>query len=454
MEFQLKISKYSKRGHGLASLQKTPDSPLSNAEVVGSVVGDTVLVEIGKKKKKVYSTTLKEIIDPSSDRVLPRCKHVGACGGCTWQQKNYSAQLRVKRDQVAALFAKKPLPIIPSEDPWRYRNKMEYTFSQNKDGDKFLGLIIARSKGRVVNLEECHLTASWFIDVLASVREWWNQSPLKAYHTYSNRGTLRTLTLREGKRMGGKMVFITISGNPEYTINKTELTTFKEAVLKALPGETPSIFLRIQRIAKGTPTAFYEMHLHGPDLIEEILHVNSRPLIFKISPDSFFQPNPLQAEKLYSHALKLADPQPTDIVFDLYCGTGTLGIVFAPYVKKVIGIELSPYAICDAEQNIKANNISNFTLHKGDVGAVLSHIIDCPDLAIIDPPRSGLEPSALKHLIRLLPKKILYISCNPLTQSQNISELLPHGYTLKTLQPIDQFPHTYHLENIALLEKS
>ena len=454
MEFQIKISKYSKRGHGLGSVQKTPESPPSSAEVVGTVIGDTALAEVGKKKKKIYSTTLKEIVIPSRDRVVSRCKYVGTCGGCTWQQKDYQAQLKTKETQVETLFGKKPFSIIPVEDPWHYRNKMEYTFSQNKEGEKFLGLIIARSKGRVLNLEECHLTSSWFIKVLGAVRKWWMASPLKAYHAYSDKGTLRTLTLREGKRTGDKMVFITISGNPDYMINKTEIEAFKRAVLKALPGETPSLFLRIQRIAKKAPTKFYEMHLHGPDFIEEVLHVNERELTFKISPDSFFQPNPLQAEKLYTQALKLADPRPTDTIFDLYCGTGTLGITFAPYVKKVIGIELSPYAICDAKVNIKENNFSNIILHQGEVGAVLSHLNLSADLVIIDPPRSGLDPTAIKHLIRLAPKKILYISCNPLTQSQNISELISKGYTLKTLQPVDQFPHTYHLENIAVLNRS
>ncbi|MCP5504920.1 MAG: 23S rRNA (uracil(1939)-C(5))-methyltransferase RlmD [Chlamydiales bacterium] len=454
MEFQIKISKYSKRGHGLGTLQKNPDSPFVSAEVVGTVVGDTALAELGKKKKKIYSTTLKEIVIPSGDRVTPRCKHAGTCGGCTWQQKAYLAQLQTKEKQIETLFGKKPLPIIPAEEPWHYRNKMEYTFSQNKEGKKFLGLIIARSKGRVLNLEECHLTSPWFIEVLTAVRHWWEKSSLKAYHAYTDQGTLRTLTLREGKRTGDKMVFITISGNPDFMINKTEIESFKKAVLDALPDESPSVFLRIQRIAKGTPTTFYEMHLHGPDLIEETLHVKGRELTFKISPDSFFQPNPFQAEKLYTEALKLADPEPSATFFDLYCGTATLGIVFAPYVKKVVGIELSPYAICDAEVNIQENNLSNITLHKGDVGKVLSQLSEAADIAIIDPPRSGLDPTAIKNLIKLSPKKIVYISCNPLTQSQNISELIAAGYSLKALQPVDQFPHTHHLENIAVLEKS
>lgn len=453
MEYQIKIQKYSKRGHGLGTLKKTPDSPEAPAEVVGTVIGDTAHVELGKKKKRIYSTTLKEIIVPSSDRVAARCKHVGTCGGCTWQQKSYEAQLKTKEAHIETLFGEKSLPIIPAKEPWHYRNKMEYTFSQNKEGDKYLGLIIARSKGRVLNLEECHLTSPWFIEVLKSVRAWWQESSLLAYHTYSDRGTLRTLTLREGKRTGEKMAFLTISGNPDFMIHKTALEGFKQAVLEALPGENPSIFLRIQRIAKGTPTTFYEMHLDGPDLIEETLSVKGKELRFKISPDSFFQPNPLQAEKLYTRALELAEPKATDTVFDLYCGTGTLGIVFAPYVKEVIGIELNPYAICDGELNIAANELLNITLKKGDVGALLKQVETPPDLAIIDPPRSGLDPTALKHLVRLSPKKILYISCNPTTQAQNISVLKEAGYALKALQPVDQFPHTYHLENIAILQK-
>lgn len=451
MEFPITISNYSKKGHGLGTFQKSPHSPPAVAEVSHTVVGDTALVELGKKKKKHYLATLKEIITPSVDRQEIRCKHAPICGGCTWQQKNYEAQLKAKTSYIETLFGKKPLPIIPAKMPWHYRNKMEYTFSQNKGGEKFLGLIMARSKKRVINLEECYLSPPWFIQVLKGVRSWWEKSPLKAYHPYTDQGTLRTLTLREGKNTGDKMAFITISGNPDFMMNKTELESFKQSVLASLPEETPSIFLRIQRAVKGSPTTFYEMHLHGPDMIRETLHISGRSLTFNISPDSFFQPHLSQAENLYARALKLADPKQTDTLFDLYCGTATLGILFSPYVKKVVGIEQNPYALCDAEINIEENNCSNITLYKGDVGNVLSQLRETADIAIIDPPRSGLDPTALKHLIQLAPKKIIYISCNPLTQSQNISQLLTEGYTLDALQPVDQFPHTHHIENIAVL---
>lgn len=442
MELQVKIQKYSKRGHGLAPLEDRP----SHAEVVGSVIGDTALVELGKKKKKTYSTTLLKILNPSQDRVQPRCKHVGVCGGCTWQQKRYEAQLALKQERLRSLYPIEPLPLVPCDRPFEYRNKMEYSFSQNRDGEKFLGLMIARSKGRVLNLEECHLTPPWFIEVLKAVRAWWEESPLKAYHMYSDTGTLRTLTLREGK-----MVILTISGNPEYCLSSKDIHFFKAAVRSVV--SDASLYLRIQRIAKGKPTEFYEMHLGGPEQVEETLEVLGRKLTFKISPDSFFQPNSRQAEKLYSRALEIAKPEEGDTVFDLYCGTATLGIVFSPYVKKVVGIELSPYAVCDAEVNRGVNGIQNMTVYRGDVGERLALISEKADLVILDPPRSGLHPTALKHLIRLSPKKILYISCNPATQSENLTVLIEAGYVLKEAQGVDQFPHTVHLESIALLEK-
>lgn len=445
---EVKISHYSKRGHGLGA------AGTGEAEVAGTVVGDQVLVAIGKRRKKKQGATLLEVLVPSPDRVAPRCKHAGICGGCAWQQLSYAAQLKTKQERLEQLFSPSPLPLIPCESRWAYRNKMEFSFSQNKNGDRFLGLIIGRSRGHVLNLEECFLTSSWFIHVVSAVRSWWEESGLQAYHPPTDSGSLRTLTLREGKRTGDKMVFLTVSGNHDYFVNKGQLQAFKEAVERALPDENPSLFMRIQRIAKGKPTEFYEMHLGGPDHIQETLQIKGRQMDFHISPASFFQPNTFQAERLYARALELVGPAPTDTVFDLYCGTATLGIIFAPYVKKVVGMELCPYAVCDAKVNVELNQLTNVVIRKGDVGTLLAHCSDAPDLCIIDPPRSGLDPTALKHLERLCPKKILYISCNPATQSENISRLLEAGYTLKTTQGVDQFPHTPHIENIAILLKT
>lgn len=348
-EITLTIDSYSKRGHGLGLVEKT------QVEVPKTVIGDTLKVILGGRKKGKRAGTLLEILKSSEDRTEPRCVHAQECGGCTSQQITYRAQLRNKENHVKALFAPYPEatfhPIIPSDTPWHYRNKMEFSFSQNKEGEKFLGLMIARSRGRVLNLTECHLTNPWFADVLKIVRTWWEATTLSAYHPPSDKGTLRTLTIREGKQTGEKMIILTISGNPDYFINNAQLATFK----KALESYHASLYLRIHRIAKGVPTDFYEMSLSGPQTITENYHINNRSYTFHISPSSFFQPNTHQAEKLIEKALAFASPTPEMLVYDLYCGTATLGIIFAPYVKKVIGVELNPYAVCDAEQNIETN---------------------------------------------------------------------------------------------------
>jgi 23S rRNA (uracil1939-C5)-methyltransferase len=214
--------------------------------------------------------------------------------------------------------------------------------------------------------------------------------------------------------------------------------------------------LRIHQTKKGSPTHFYEMHLSGPDHIVEKLHLKGGSLTFKISPASFFQPNTLAAEKLYDTAISMLPQCAT--VYDLYCGTGTLGMIAARHVQQVIGIELSSEAIIDAEANLLQNQIGNMTLHQGDVGKVIARLMSephfiPPDAVIVDPPRAGLDPLALQLLKKILPKTIVYISCNPLTQAENVAELQSAGYKLMRLQPLDQFPHTYHIENIALLER-
>ncbi len=262
---------------------------------------------------------------------------------------------------------------------------------------------------------------------------------------------MRTLTLREGKRTGQKMIFLTISGNHKDFLNGDHLKTFTKEVLSLFPKENPSLFLRIQHARKDKPTTFYEMHLHGESLLKEILAVKGRFYPFYLSPSSFFQPHPFQAERLYSKALELAQLTPSMRVYDLYAGGAILGILAAFYVKKVISIEMCPNAICDARINIEANHISNLHLIQGDVEKVLKEFQLSADLVILDPPRAGLGKKVIFELLRLRPNKILYISCNPRTQKEDVELLVKGGFYLKDLIPIDQFPHTPHIETIALL---
>lgn len=433
-ELEFEIERYNSKGHGVGHHND------KKIEVMSTTVGDRVRTEVLKKRKGIYLSQLQEILTPSCDRVEPRCKHVGMCGGCSLQQLSYPKQLELKSNLIRELFPNAEIaPIIPCKSPWAYRNKMEYSFSENKAGERFFGLIIARSRGRVINLEECHLTSPWFIETLKQVKSWWDATTLKAYHHYSNTGTLRNLTLREGIQTGDKMVILTVSGHPDYAPTQSDLDSFKALF------STESVFLKIHQIQKGKPTQFFEVNLCGPEHLTEKLN----DYTYKISPSAFFQPNTLQAERLYEAAVKMPSLSKDSIVFDLYCGIASFGMTFAPHVKTVFGIELNPYAVFDARQNLEMNQIKNMEVRQGDVGIVLLELTETPDLVIIDPPRSGLEERAIKLLLELKPPQILYVSCNPKTQARDI-ELLD-GYTLQKVQSVDQFPHTPHLENIAYL---
>lgn len=460
MEDQVRIEQLNRRGWGVGFRGALAEP----VEVIGALPGDLVSICLHKKKRGQWRAGLLKVIQPSSLRVESRCGHVPTCGGCTWQQMAYSAQLAEKENRVKKIFSpfmQKIQPIIPCEDPWHYRNKMEFSFSQNQVGKRFLGLMIAGSKGHVLPLSECHLVSPWFISVLKQVHGWWEQSGLLAYRR-NDSGTLRTLTLREGKRTKDKLVMLTVSGHPAYAPHQGQLKSFIEAVHSSVPHEDHarlSLFLRIQQIHKGSPTQFYEMHLAGPDhLLEKMSFCLDRPieLTFKISPTAFFQPNPLQAEKLYAAALQMVS-FPKRCVFDLYAGTATLSMIIAPFAEKVTAIELNPYACLDAQANKEFNQLNNLEIICGDVGKtveVLRKRSDFvpPDLVVIDPPRMGLDETALSHLMGLGSKEILYISCNPETQILNIQRFMQKGYALVHVQPVDQFPHTPHIENIALLK--
>ena len=450
------IKHFTAKGYGVALMERG-NAPPVEVEIAHTLPGDQILFELTRKKRSPKKGRLLEIVTPSQDRVEPRCEHARVCGGCCWQQMEYGAQLRQKEARVKKSFHFPAQPIIPSDAPFGYRNKMEFTFSENRGGQRFLGLMIAQAEPYVFNVNTCHLCSKWFSDVLNAVRTWWEGSGLKAYYPPADTGSLRYLTLREAKRTGQKMAVLNVSGNPEFALNRAQLGGYVAAVRSAVGEAEPvSIFIRIHQAKKGKPTQFFEMHLFGPDHMVEELHLRGGKLSFKISPISFFQPNTLQAEKLYDAALAMLGQ--ADTVYDLYCGTGTLGMAAASFAKKVIGIELSPEAVIDAKENAKRNGILNVEIHQGDVGHVLAKLMAepnfiRPDAIIVDPPRAGLDPLAIHHLKTLLPKQIVYISCNPMTQAENVEELFKAGYRLKKLQPVDQFPHTYHIENIALLER-
>ncbi|MEI8366485.1 MAG: 23S rRNA (uracil(1939)-C(5))-methyltransferase RlmD [Parachlamydiaceae bacterium] len=466
---EINISSLSKKGHGLGLIVDTE----RQVEVPFTVPGDKVRAHLLRKRGGVSSSLLEEIITPSPLRIVPRCIHFASCGGCRWQQLDYEEQLKIKQKQIESLFreivpADIPIrPIIPCDPPWNYRNKMEFSFSSDAAGKKYLGLIIDSSRGKVLNLTECHLTNPWFVEAITATRQWWHESALASYHPHSNTGALRTLTVREGIRSGDRLVMLTVSGNPEYALNRQQLDSFtaflRDAIEPVNPNSRLSIFLRIQQTAKGVETNFFEMLLYGEDHIRETLYIETDPskeaipLEFDVSPSAFFQPNTRQAEKLYSIGLQLLDIPPHSVVYDLYCGTGTLGICAAKNAALVVGVEISPESSLDARTNAAKNGLENVQIFTGSVRDVIDEIrknaqLPLPDIVMLDPPRVGLDKETIQHLAALKPKKLLYISCNPTTQAENLIALKEIGYHITAVQPVDQFPHTVHIENIVVLQ--
>ncbi len=465
----LRIDRLSSKGFGAAVAKKTVASQPSKMMVPCAIPGDTIVAEIGPKRKRSYIGKLLEIVTASKDRREAICKHAPVCGGCSLHYMNYEKQLEYKtsiiKDLFQPIFTGAISPIVPSTLQWRYRNKMEYTFSQNKEGKRFLGLMRAGTKGRVENLEECHLAPEWFTLVLKATKQWWDQSDILAFLGMKDVGSLRNLTVREGKRTGQKMVILTVSGNPEYALNKEQLKSFVFHIQTVLPSqETLSIFLRVQQAIRGQPTQFYEMNLTGPDHIEEELRIEcldfKKRYLFKVSPTAFFQPNTDQAEKLYSKVLEIAGLKKRNLVLDLYAGTATLGMIFSSFAEKVVAIELNPYAVFDAEVNRELNNVDNLQVFKGDVPEVLKDLrkkdssFKQVDLIVLDPPRTGLLFDAVEVVLSLKPLEILYISCAPKQQVRDCLVFQEAGYEVVCVQPVDQFPHTIHIENIALLRRA
>lgn len=387
------------------------------------------------------------------------CSHFGICGGCTSQNVPYQAQLFDKENKVKDLFKDFPdvvfHPLKKSQDIWHYRNKMEFSFSQDKAGNHYLGLL--KKKSRVENLSMCLIAPEWMIGVSKAVFSYWQNSTLRAYHHFRDEGSLQTLGMRQAFMTQDKLIELTVSGNPDFALKREEIQGIKNAVLSYFPEAEHaqiSFVLRIKQIRKGFPTEFFEHIVYGKDHLVETVLVKDRTYTFKVSPSAFFQPSKEGASLIASSALDLLMPQGDEILLDLYCGVGMLATAFTPYVQTAVGIELNKQAIYDAQESARWNHCDNLFFHAADVPTFLQEQSFKPDVVIVDPPRSGLGPAGIEQVASLSAKKILYVSCNPTTQAQDIQKLTSLGYSLKACQIIDQFPHTRHVENLALLTKN
>ena len=434
--------------------------------VEGGVPGDQVIARIVKIKKNYLETVSEQISSFSKYRTDPRCKHFGTCGGCKWQNLSYDAQIEYKKRIVTDAFIhiggfENPpvLPTIACENNYFYRNKMEYTFSNYRwltqieiennivqEKEVALGLHTPGRYFKVLNIEECFLQSIISADILRTVREECNKMNLTVYSTKTHQGYLRHLVIRDGKRTGECMVNIVTSFSDEIVMH--DLTA---KLLDKFPGITTivnNITDRKAMVAFGDSEKIY----FGLGYINEKLGKYN----FRISSNSFFQTNTLQAEKLYTVVKEFAELKSSDTVYDLYSGTGTIAIYISDAVNQVVGIDSIESARKDAQINASLNNVSNCYFYLGDIKDKLTREIEWqkkhphPSVIILDPPRSGVHPKGIEEIIKIKPERIVYVSCNPSTQARDAKLLKQGGYELVKLQPVDMFPHTDHIETVAL----
>lgn len=459
-ELELTIESFADKGKSLARVDGYV------VFVGGAVPGDKVRAQVFKKKRKHAEARILEVLEPSPLRVEPRCAYFGVCGGCKWQHVDYWAQLEAKRESVeGALRYEAGLsdivvePTLPSPDVYFYRNKMEFSFSAERwltqdeigsdasfDRDFGLGLHPPGFYGKVVDLHECHLQSELSVRIVNRVRQlakWENWQP---WNVHTHEGFLRHLVIRQGVHTGETLVNLVTNG----FVHKR-----MEQLATTLQNDCPEVTTLVNTIHTGlgqTSIGEETRTIYGPGL----LHDTIGGLTFEIDPHAFFQTNTKGAEVLYTAAREAAGLTADALLYDLYCGAGTISLFCAPHVKHVVGVELVPEAVANAKANAERNGISNATFVAGDMLKLFTPEFvrehGTPDVLIVDPPRAGMHHKVVKQIAELAPERLVYVSCNPRSQARDLAGLLD-TYTVERVQPVDMFPHTAHVETVMTLRR-
>lgn len=416
--------------------------------------GEKVLARITRSKPRYNQGEVVELLSYSDDRIAARCSHFGLCGGCAWQDLAYEKQLDYKQRQViecvlrlAGLNDAVVADIVPCNDQFDYRNKMEFSFCRADDDGFTLGLHRRKKFDEVFDLEQCHIQSEIANQIVHRVRKFAQESSHTAYDLISHDGYFRFLIIRRGVNTDQFMVVLVTSHGP--LEKQDELV----AALKQISPNITTIIHGENGSKSNVATLERETVLYGPGTIEDTV-LGKR---FLISPSSFFQTNTKQAERLYSTAFSLIDPVPDDRVLDLYCGTGTIGLLLADRVAEVVGVEIVEDAVRVATENARLNGITNANFVAGNAKDILKAMatdLESYDLVILDPPRAGLHPKVLKTILTARPEKILYISCNPATFARDAKGIFQAGYSVSEIRPVDMFPHTRHIELAAAFSRT
>jgi 23S rRNA (uracil1939-C5)-methyltransferase len=434
--------------------------------IQGAAPGDVVDVKLLKEKKSFAEGVVTHFHSYSPDRVTPFCEHFGVCGGCKWQHLAYETQLKYKQQQVQDAFqhlAKvefPPLqPILASKDTSFYRNKLEYTFSSKRwltfeemsqreeareEDERALGFHIPGRFDKVIDIRNCYLQPAPSNAIRLAVNAWARQNGLTFFNLYSQEGFLRNLIIRTANT-GQVMVIVQVAED-----RKTDLLALLDHLKEQFPEITSLQWILNQKKNETYHDLEVNCYHGSPYIFEEM-----EGLQFRVGPKSFYQTNAAQAYELYKITREFAGLTGKELLYDLYTGAGTIASFVAGKCREVVGIEYVPSAIEDAKINAAHNSIANTTFYAGDMAEVLNNELiqrhGKPDVIITDPPRAGMHPDVIAQLLEVAAPKIVYVSCNPSTQARDLA-MLDAKYQVTKVQPVDMFPQTHHVENVALLE--
>lgn len=453
---ELKIEKLIFGGRGLAHMNGLA------IFVERAVPGDEVRVRVFKKKKNHAEARLVELMAPSPFRVKPLCRYFGFCGGCTWQCLDYEKQLFFKKEHIVESLEHigqlkdiQVHPVIPSEKIFGYRNKMEFSFSdrrwllpeelskQDIQKDFALGLHVPGTFDKVLDTEACLLMPNTGNKILGEARHYAKESGIPPYGLKSHKGFWRFLMLRHSYAHDKWMVNIVTSEEQRPLVQPLADLLYEKY------NNITSVVNNVNTRKAGIAVGEWEIPLSGEPFISDKI----AGFEFEISANSFFQTNTAGAERLYETVKAYAGLTGKETVVDLYSGTGTIPIFLSDGAREVVGIEILEGAVKDAQKNCRKNRIQNCRFICKDIKEGLKDVEGRPDVMIIDPPRAGVHPDVIKTVRSLSPRRIVYLSCNPATLARDLA-LLKEDYHVVEVQPVDMFPHTYHIESVARLEKS
>ena len=454
---RLFIEDFTKEGEGIGHVDGY------TLFVKDAVIGDQVMALVTKAKKNYAFAKMTEILVPSPDRVKPRCANARRCGGCRFQEYSYEKQLEWKRAHVKDVMVRiggfpdlEVRPVIGMEDPWRYRNKAQYPVGVVKKPDGSYETAAGFYAGRthfLIETDDCVLTHEINGQIVRRFVDFLKRYNISPYDEQNHTGLVRHLLIREGFATGEILVCPVING--DRLPHADELIS----LLREVPG-VKSICLNVNKEKGNVILGEQILPLYGNPWIEDVLLGNR----FRISPRSFYQVNPVQTEKLYTEALRAADLKGTEVVYDLYCGIGTISLCMASRAREVYGVEIVPDAVRDAKENALRNGIGNVHFYTGAaedlvVRGEFEPGVPCPkaDVVVLDPPRKGCDASLIDAVLKMAPDRIVYVSCDPATLARDLKLFAEgrDGVAFKPVyaQPTDLFGHTVHVETVCLLSK-